>query len=277
MRYKIIVDSCCDLTPQLKEKMEILSVPLSMRLGNREYVDDDSLDINEFRNDMKACTEKTGSASPAPYVYQSAMESATDSFVVTLSSQLSGSHQNAVLAKKCVEENKTANAHVFDSKSASAGETLIALKIYELILQDLPKENIILKISTFIDQMKTYFVLENYDNLQKNGRLNKITGTLASILGIKLVMGSDGDGNIALYAKPRGTNQMIERLLSLIKESGKNTDDENIVISHCNNPHLAERLATAVRERFNFKEIFIIPTGGLSSLYTDDKGIVIAF
>lgn len=277
MKYKIIADSCCDLTQQLKEKMGILSVPLTMLLGNREYVDDESLNKDKFMDSMKACTEKVGSASPAPYIYQSAIESASESFIVTLSSQLSGSYQNAIIAKSCAEENETVNTHVFDSKSASAGETLIALKIYELIHQGLSKERIISQISTFIGQMKTYFVLENYDNLLKNGRLNKITGKIASVLNIKLLMGADGDGNIALFAKPRSVHQMIERLLSLIKESGRKTDNENMVISHCNNPSIAERLAAAVREQYKFKEIFIVPSGGLSSLYTDDKGIVMAF
>lgn len=277
MEYRIIVDSCCDMTPQLAEQLGVTSVPLTMRLGQKEFIDDDALDLPGFMTEMKAYTEKAGSASPPPFSYKEAMESAQHSFVVTLSSQLSGSYSSAELGKTYAEENGTTDVHVFDSKSASAGEVLIAVKIRELLSNGIPKDQIISAINGFIDNMKTYFVLERYDNLLKNGRLNKITGKIISILNVKLVMGSDGKGNIALYAKPRGTKQMIEKLISLIKDSEKLTSGENMVISHCNNLPLAEQLSSAVKQHFGFKEIIIVPTRGLSSLYADDKGIVMAF
>ncbi len=125
--------------------------------------------------------------------------------------------------------------------------------------------------------MKTFFVLERYDNLQKNGRLNKLSGKIAHLLNIKLIMGADGEGSIALFDKPRGTAKMIEKLLSYIEKSGKDTAGENIVIAHCNNPALAERLADAIKNRFRFADIHVVPTGGVSSLYADEKGIIMAF
>ena len=277
MEFKIIADSCCDLTPELRNRLGILSVPLTMRLGNSIYTDDGSLDLPGFMDDMKNCTDKVGSAAPDPYLYQQAIESAPNTFVITISSKLSASYSNAVIGQSYAEENNQYSAQVFDSKSASAGETLIALKLNELISKNMPKESIIRTINKFIDNMKTYFVLENYDNLLKNGRLNKLTGTLIRILNIKLLMGSDGNGDIKLYAKPRGIKQMFESLLTLIHDSGKDTSQENMVISHCNNPELATDLCNAVKQRFNFKDIIIVPTGGLSSLYADNKGIVVAF
>lgn len=277
MDYKIIVDSCCDMTPDLKARLGVTQIPLTMRLGNKEFVDDDSLDLDLFMSEMKACEEKVGSASPTPYLYQEAIENAGQSFVVTLSGRLSGSFNSAVMGSNFAKESKEVDTHVFDSKSASSGEVLIAIKIWELIQTGMCAGSIIKEMNQFIDHMKTYFVLENYDNLRKNGRLGKVAGTLANILNMKLLMGADGDGNIALYAKPRGVNQMLDRLISLIKDSGKKTNGENIVISHCNNPDLAERLSDVIRRQFSFKEIFIVPSGGLSSLYTDDKGIVMAF
>lgn len=279
MNYKIIVDSCCDVTAQMKERLGITSVPLTMLLGTREFVDDDTLDINDFMIQMKACTEKVGSAAPSPALYQEAIEAAKaeTAFVVTLSSQLSASYSSSVIGRSYTEETNTGDVHIFDSKSASAGETLIAIKIHQLIAAGNTKEQIIGAVKKFIDNMKTYFVLENYDNLLKNGRLGKIKGKFIQILGIKLIMGSDGEGNIALYEKPRGVRQMIRKMLALIEKSEKNTEGQDLVISHCNNPELAERLSTEIKERFHFKEVVVIPTGGLSSLYADDKGIVLAF
>lgn len=277
MTYSIIADSCCDITPELEQELAVSIVPLTMRLGDKEFIDDDTLDLGRFMEEMKACKQPVGSAAPAPYLYEQAMEKAGDSFVVTLSSQLSASHANALLAETAAERKGKGETYVFDSKSASAGETLIAIKLHELIQKGMERSQIIQSVNAFITHMKTYFVLECYDNLLKNGRLSKIKGKLASILNIKLLMGSDGHGNMALFEKVRGTAHMVNALLASISNSGRSTEGENIVISHCNHPALAERLAGAIREQFHFKKIYVVPTGGLSSLYADDKGIVMAF
>ena len=277
MECKIIADSCCDLTHELEEKLGVTHIPLTMRLGDKEFSDDKNLDLEGFMTEMKACKEKVSSAAPAPHFFQNAIEKAKQSFVITLSEKLSGSYNSAIAGKELAEENGAASAHVIDSKSAAAGEALVAIKLWELMQNGMAENVIIQTINRFIDDMKTYFLLESYDNLQKNGRMSKVSGAIATILNIKLLMGSDGNGSIALVSKQRGINKAIDKIVSLIKESGRKIEGENLVISHCNNPDLAERLTDAIRRLYNFKEIFIIPMRGLSSMYADDKGIVLAF
>ena len=277
MDYKIIVDSCCDMTAQLKKRLGVLSVPMFLRLGQKEYIDDDTLDLAKFMDEMAECTDKITTAAPSPASFQSTIEGAENSFVITLSDKLSTSYANAVLGKKSLDEQGSVNTHVFTSLSASAGETLVAVKLRELLSAGMSIENIIQTVNTFIENMKTYFVLENYDTLVKNGRMGKITGRIISVLNIKLIMGSDGHGNIAMHGNSRGTNQMINKIMTYIKNSGRNTGEENMVISHCNNPGLAERVSAAVKQQFDFKEIIIVPTGGISSVYAADQGIIMAF
>ena len=276
MKFDIIADSGCDLTPQLENELKATTIPLSMILESKEYVDDEFLDMPEFMAHMKTCTDKVSSASPPPGLYQEAFAKSKQAFAVTLSSQLSGSYANANIGKAMAEENG-ADIHIFDSKSASAGQLLIVMKIRELLDTGIDRATVVNKINEFIDNMKTYFVLERYDNLEKNGRLNKITGKLIRVLNIKLIMGADGNGNIALFAKPRGVQQMLDKMVSLIGESDKSTEAERLIISHNNNPTLAQRLYDEVGKRYSFKEIWIVPTKGLASLYTDDGGIVMAF
>ena len=277
MKHKIIVDSCCDLTQELKEELVITTVPLTMRLGSKEFLDDDSLDKDDFIAQMKLCSEKVGSASPPPILYEEALEDAETAYIVTLSSQLSGSYASAVMSQLAFLEDETREVHVLDSKSGSAGETLVAIKLHQLLQEGKPTEQIVSTIKKFIDSMKTYFVLENYDNLQKNGRMSKVKGKLVQVLNLKLIMGTDGNGNIALFEKAKGVKKMLSQMLALIEKSGKNTAGESLVISHCNNPEMAERLSSEVKRQFQFEDIFIVPTSGLSSMYADDKGIVMAF
>ncbi|MFV0414257.1 MAG: DegV family protein, partial [Oscillospiraceae bacterium] len=235
------------------------------------------LNLPAFLEEMRSCTAKGGSSSPPPAAYPAAFAKAGPAFVVTLSSKLSGSYNSAVMGKQFAEENGSADVHIFDSKSACAGELLLAIKISRLIKQKLSRQAIVESINHLIDGMKTYFVLERYDNQQKNVRLNKINGKIISILGMRLIMGADQEGHIALYQKARGESSMLEKMVALVEKSGKNTKGEEMVISHCNNPGLAQRLAAAVTQQFCFAHIHIVPTGGLSSLYTDNGGVVMAF
>ena len=277
MEHKIIVDSCCDMTPQLAEKLGITIVPLTMRLGEKEFTDDDSLDLPGFMAEMEAGTDRISTAAPSPVSFKEAIESAKNSFIITISKHLSATFENATLGKALAEESGDVDTHVFDSKTASAGEVLLAIKLREMLNLGKSKEQIIKSFGELIDTMKTFFVLERYDNLIKNGRLNKVAGKIVGVLNIKLIMGADGNGQIALFAKPRGTKRMIAKILDLIGEKWNSAAGETMVISHCNNPDLVKQITDAVKSKFNFKDIVVVPTSGTISVYSDNKGIIMAF
>ena len=276
MDYQIVADSCCDLTPEMKAEMNVISVPLTMTLGSDSYTDDEALDLPQFMAAMKACKERIGSAAPAPGMYCDAFSGSEESFAVTLSANLSGSYSSAMLGKSLAEEDGR-SVHVFDSKSASAGEVLIVVKLYELLRNGLPKLEIIERIERFIKEMKTFFVLDNVDTLRKNGRLSKIAGTIVSVLHLRPIMGADGEGHISLYSNAQGWKQALRKLADTIEASGKPTEGEQMVITHCNNPSMAEELKRAIEERYHFSKILVLPTRGLSSIYANEMGVIIAF
>lgn len=274
MAGRIVVDSCCDVMEEMKAQYNIVSVPLTITLGDLSLTDDSSLDMDTLMREMRACTGKVGSAAPAPGLYQEAFQEPGACYAITLSSNLSGSHQSALVGAEMAGNE---GVHVFDSKSACAGEVLLAVRLGEMMRAGLSRAAIIPAIERLIKQMKTYFVLENMDNLVKNGRLNKITAKLISVLGIKPIMGSDGEGNIAFFSHARGEKQVLEKLANTVEESGRETEDACMVIAHCNNLRLAEKLRDVIRSRYRFRDILIVPTRGISTIYANDKGIVIAY
>jgi len=275
MTHKIIVDSCCDLTADIKERLNIDIVPLYLNLGQKQILDE-NVNIDEFLEEMKQCQDKIGSAAPSPHSYQVLMEKAESSFVVTLSSKLSSSFSSAQIANDMMDSNKH-DVHIFDSKSAAAGQLLLVLKLEQYINEGLAKSDIIKKMTDFISNMKTYFVLDNIDNLLKNGRLGKVKASFIQILNIKLLMGSDGDGQIVHYKNCRGRSKFVPKLIEMIQESNRETEGQIAVISHCRNEQVALQLKAEMEQRFKFKDIVVAPTGGLSSLYANDKGVIIAF
>ena len=277
MNGEIVIDSSCDLPFELEDKLGIVSVPFIINFGEKQFMDDRKLDMPTFLDEMKRYEGKISTSMPTPESFKDAFMRSTAKFGITISGNLSGCFGNAMLGKTMAEEEGKSGIHIFDSKSATAGEVLIALKLRKLMDEGVHNTQIIAMIERFIREMKTYFVLENVTNLLKNGRLSLVKGLITTLLHIKPIMGSDGDGNIALFSKVRGRSRVLEKMLNLIEESGKDTFGQTMVITHCNNESFANRLATAVKNRFQFGEILIYSTKGLSSVYADDQGVVMAF
>ncbi|MFV0528334.1 MAG: DegV family protein [Lachnospiraceae bacterium] len=276
MEYNIIADSCCDVTEELQSRVKISTVPLTLTVGEQVLVDDSTLQMKQFMETMKHTKEKTTSGAPSPAAFCDKIQKDSVNFIVTLSANISASYQSAMTAKGIMDK-EGAQTYVFNTMSACAGESLVALKLNDLIHLGLDTMEIVARVQAFIKDMKTYFVLEDLSNLIKSGRLSRISGRILTALNIRPIMGADDKGFIAQYSHGRGKKQVIERLLRLITDSKKKTRGERLVISHCNNPGFACDFSEKVRGMFEFDEIVINETRGTSSLYANDQGIIIAF
>jgi DegV family protein with EDD domain len=278
MTIKIIADSSCDLNDEIKKQLHIHIAPLILQLGDKTFIDDDSLDVKNYVKEMGECKIAPKTACSSPNDYMKMYEGPESTFVVTLSSVLSGSYNSAVLAKNLfLDEVGNKCIQVFDSLSASAGETLVVLKIYELGKLNLVDMEIVDKVTRYIKEMKTFFLLENLEHLAKAGRLNPIVAKIASMLSIKPIMGGAEDGSIKLIEKVRGYKKAFRRLVEIIGEEGKNFEEKILGIAHCNCLDRALALKEEALALYNFKDIIIVEMSGLSSTYADDGGIVIAF
>lgn len=277
MAVKIVADSSCDLTDEMKKQMNVEIAPLILELGDKSYIDDDSLDVKQYIKAMSESEISPKTACPSPNDYMKRYEGPESVFVVTLSNLISGSYNSALLAKDMfLEEVGHKFIHVFDTLSASAGEVVVALKINELAKLNLPESEIVDKVTKFIKEMKTFFLLESLEHLAKAGRLSPIVAKVASMLSIKPIMFGD-EGTIKLFEKVRGYKKAFNRLIEVIGEEGKNLEEKVLGIAHCNCLDRALEFKEEVLKRYNFKDVVIVETKGLSSTYADNGGIVIAF
>ena len=278
MKYKIVVDSCCELPENLKNDEKFESVPLVLTVEGEDIIDDATFDQASFLKKVADSPNCPKSSCPSPERYMKTYEcDAERIYVVTLSAELSGSYNSAVLGKNLFqEEYPEVNVHVFNSRSASIGETLIALKIVECEQAGLPFEETVAVVEKYIETQHTFFVLENLETLRKNGRLGLVKGLVASALKIKPVMGSTDEGTICQLGQTRGMNKALVKMVDFIIQ--KTTDSENkvLAISHCNCPERAEILKEAILERMKLKDIIILDTRGVSSMYANDGGVIVA-
>ena len=277
MKFKIVADSSCDLNKELEEKLDVSLIPFKIDIDDNSFIDDKDLDIVELTNTMKASPNPIRTSCPSPGDFVTEYKKADTIFAITISSRLSGTYNSAELAKDMVmEENPDKFIHVFDSKSASIGETLIALKIKELIEKKLSNIDIVEKVEQYIKDQRTYFISESLDNLIKNGRISKTKGLIANVLNLKPVMGAN-DGNIELVENVRGTKRAFKRLVEIIGESGVKFEERILAISHADAPERAEDLKKEIQSKLNFKDVIIVKTAGLSTVYVNDKGIILSF
>lgn len=277
MSYKVITDSACDIDEKLKANKNFHQVPLNIYVGESEFLDDDQLDTLELLKEMKNFPEAPSTASPSPYDFLEKYDGEEGVFVVTLSSKLSSTFNHAVMAKKMyLKEKKEKFIHIFDSMSASVGEMLISMKILELIKENKSEKVIVEKVNHYIKNMKTLFVLDSLDNLIKSGRINRLVGKIATVLSIKPIMG-EVDGQIGLIEQVRGSKKAFRRLVELIGELGDNLEEKVLGIAHCNCLEKAEEFKNEVLKRYNFKDIIIVPTKGVTTVYANEGGLIIAF
>lgn len=275
--YKIVVDSCCEIPEEIRKELCIERVPLTLEVGDETVIDDDNFNQAKFLKMVDECPTCPKSACPSPERYMQAYDvDAERVYVVTLTSKLSGSYNSAVLGKHLLEESgkKAPKIHVFDSLSASVGETQLVLKIKELEEAGRSFEEIVEIVELFKNEMKTYFVLDNLDTLRKNGRLTGLKAMVVSTLNIKPIMYAL-DGTIAQKSQAIGTKKALHKMADLLVEEGKALQEKILVISHCNCIERALLVKERLLEKVQFKAVYILDMMGVSSMYANDGGIIV--
>lgn len=277
MSYKIVVDSCGELPEELKQNGCYESVPLSMDIDGYIVVDDETFDQADFLKRVKESPNCPKSSCPSPERYMQAFEGdAEHIYVVTLSAELSGSYNSACLAKKLYEEAGTdKKIYVFNSCSASVGESLIAMKAEECEKAGMSFEETIEAVEAYIEEQNTYFVLESLETLRKNGRLSNLKAFVASALNIKPIMGATPQGTIIQLDQARGVNKALRKMTEIIAAEVRDSKDKILAIAHCNCLARAQMVKEELQKLIRVKDIVILNTRGISSLYANDGGIIV--
>ncbi|MDD6400489.1 MAG: DegV family protein [Lachnospiraceae bacterium] len=276
MKYKIIGDSCCDMTSDMLSKEYYESVPLKLYIDGEEIIDDETFEQAPFLEKLEKSVECPKSSCPSPEEYMKSYEGAENVFVVTLSSKLSGSYNSAVLAGQLYNEtNPGVKIHVFDSKTAAAGQYLTCEFIENLMNKGLEFEEIVEKTTDYINNQQTVFVLEDLEVMRKNGRLTKLKAVVANVLNIKPVL-YGVDGEIHQLDQARGMNKALNRLLAYI-DQGKFDTNRKVVITQCDSRERCLNIKKVMEEKIGFKDIKIVDAGGISSMYESRGGVIVSF
>lgn len=216
MCVRIIVDSSTDVSEKYREKIQF--VPLTVRFGDREYLDGVEISKHQFYELLveSDVLPTTSQATPAAFAeYLESVASAGDSAVViTLSSKLSGTYQSAVLAAEDYP-----NIYVVDSQSVAIGTGVLAQYAVELAQQGMGAEEIAQELTQQREKVCVVALLDTLEYLKKGGRISKTVAFAGGMLNIKPVV-TVQDGAVALIGKARGSRNGNNLLVEKIREAG---------------------------------------------------------
>lgn len=278
MKWNIIADSSCDMfeLEQTHENIRFATVPFTISVGDENYVDDEKLDTDELVGAMEACAHASHTACPSPNAWYEQFEQEGDIFAITISSNLSGSYNSACAARDMIlEEHPERKIHVIDSHSSGAELILLVRKLCELMESGCDFDSIVEKIERYSRSTHVVFALSSFNNLVKNGRMNKLVGFVANKLGFWGIGIGSEQGTIEIKGKVRGAKKALDVILADMKERGYACSE--VVISHCCNAEFAETLKNAIQDVWNKAEVTIVRTRGLCSYYAEKGGLIVGY
>lgn len=278
MKWSIVTDSSCDLNclENTSWDVRLAEVPFTLRIGQRDFVDTRSLDVAEMLDAMENCPEASFSACPAPGAWQALFEEAENTIAITISGNLSGSYNSAVAARQMVlDEHPEKKIFILDSRSAGSALAMYAEKAAQWISEGCGFDAVTARLEEYAAARHTVFALASFSNLIKNGRMSRLAGLIAGKLGIWGIGVASEDGKIVVKGKTRGGQHILHAFLKDMKEH--DFDGGEVVISHCQNQEMAERLRDAVLEQWPQAKVKLLPTGGLCSYYAERRGMIVAY
>lgn len=274
MKMKIVADSSANLctTPD----NSIVSVPLTLRTDEREFVDNESLDIKEMTDYLASYKGKSGSACPSSQDWVDAFGDAQEVFAVAITSNLSGSFNSLRIAKEeYEEEHPDRKVCIIDSLSAGSELKLIVEKIQELYAEGKTFEEVSTAIEEYQKKTHLIFCLKSLTNLANNGRVSPAVAKIAGVLNIHVVGIASEVGTLEQREKARGPKKTLVAIDKLMKEFHYNGG--KVIIDHCFNEADANTLKDYILENYPNADVRISKTRGLCSFYAEVGGLMIGF
>ena len=274
MNFKIVADSSADMTAL--NGCDFVSVPLKINTTEKEYIDNESLDVVSMLTDLASYNGKSHSSCPNSQEYLSAFGDAENIFCVTITSGLSGSYNSAsVAAQEYINSYPKRHVHVIDSLSTGPENALLIQKLCELIQSGLNFDEIKQEIIKYHEHTRLIFALESMHNLSRNGRVSPIVAKVAGILGIRVIGRASDVGTLEIIEKSRGAKSAIADIVKNMISDGYKGG--KVRIHHANNPSSADMLKEKILESMPDAEIEIYEARGLCSFYAEQSGLLVGF
>ena len=279
MSWAIIADSSCNLRgyQPTAPNTTYAFAPLKINVGGTEYVDDEQLDVAELNRRVAAEETASSSACPSAGEWAELMRSADNVIAITISANLSGSYEAALMAQRLLADEGKTNVHVVNSRAAGGKLEILAILLDRYLTKN--PEATFEEACAYIDGIEqrstVLFSLSKYENLTKSGRMPKMAGLLANKLSIRVLGTASSEGTIKVVAPTRSQKKMVAKIVSAMESDG--FTGGVVCIDHVDNESAAGEIGNAITAKWPSAEIIVMPCGGLCSYYAEESGLIIGY
>ena len=271
---RIVADSSANLTAL--EGADFVSVPMIVRLGEREYRDTEKLRVDIMLRDMRQSRDATSTACPGVGDWLEAFGGDEEVFAAVLTSKLSGCYSAArIAAPEYMDEHPDRKVFVLDSLSTGPELELIVERFAELTGDGLPFAAACERIRAYRRSTRLAFVLSSLDNFARNGRVNPALARLVTMLHVHIVGRAGAGGDLEPLNKCRGEKKALEQLWKNMREAGY--AGGRVRLRHTENAPAAETLREMILSEYPRADVRIGENRGLCAYYAERGGMLVGF
>ena len=272
--YIIMTDSCCDLSQQEVEELDLTVLPLSFTIEGKTLLntpDHADLSPEEFFKKIAEgadCTTAAVNVGQFTDAMEKVLDEGKDILCICFSSALSTTYQSAcIAASDLCEKHPGAKIVVIDSLSASRGQGMLLYRtVRERREKGLDIDALASYVDSIIQSQDHWFFVDDLNHLKRGGRVSATAALVGTMLGIKPVMHTDSEGRLTPVSKARGSKAALRALVDKMEELGIEPEkNQPIFICHANCPDYVEYVKVLLKERFNVTDVradFIGPVIG---------------
>ena len=279
-KFKIIIDSACDIPDDLIDKYDIDLLPFRIIVEQKEYIDGVNIDNNmlfKFLEEKRKITTAQVKAKDYEKSFIICAEKGLKCIYLAFSSKMSGAYQTAVMVAKDVKEKyPDFEIEVIDTECGSTAIGLLVEKVIQFKNENLSFKEIVKRSKVLSKKIEHIFTLENLERLKTGGRISKTTAFVGDLFNIKPIL-EVKKGRIELLKKVRGYNRAYQKILNIMSERGSNLKDQLIGISYTGDKENALKLKSMIREHFGSEKFMINMISNVLTVHLGRSGVGVFF
>jgi len=273
----LVTDSTCDMSEAVQSRFNPVMIPLTIRLGDREYLDRAELPLDEFYRQVRATGALPRSSQPnrveMARAYRALLDQYESVVSIHLSSRLSGTYQTALAAAEDVDP---ARVRVVDSRHVSVGTGAVVEAAGDAIRAGRDLEQVVAAAEAAAIDTRVYGATPSLTFAVKGGRVSSRSAALLDLFRVRPVILFDGhDGSVHIDGAHLGFARAVDGLAKRV-EAFADGHPVRLTVSHAESPAAGERLLDALRRRFPAEEISLLQSGAVLATHTGLGAVAVA-
>lgn len=251
MTFKIISDSSCDLDKETLKNLDVKVLRIKGTDENGEDLPEDLTNKEIYKRMREGAFFKTSQLTYYDYFkeFEESAKEGKDIIALTLSSGLSGTYQNACMAKREIEEKYDIRVEVVDSLAASVGFGQITYFAGLAAKNGATYEEVLDLLKFLVEKTKHIFTVYDLKYLYEGGRVSKTKAKISSVLNILPILEVDEEGKLFVSEMVRGKNKSYKKMMEMIEERTTSDGSDTVFPVYADDIKVLDPLIKKLEER----------------------------